>query len=198
MTANKLEQGFKLSKSERQQLHGHASFLVWFTGLSGAGKSTLSEAVERKLHSLKISTFRLDGDNLRSGINADLGFSAEDRVENIRRASEISKLFIEAGHVVLGSFISPYRESRAKIRSLVGEENYLEIYMSSSLENCEERDIKGLYKKARSGEILQFTGISAPYEAPEKPDLEINIDALNLAEAVDKVLEVITPKLALK
>jgi adenylylsulfate kinase len=195
MSSNTINQQFGISKEDRQQLKGHSSFLIWFTGLSGSGKSTLSNAVETKLHEMGIHTYPLDGDNVRNGINKNLNFSAEDRSENIRRVAEIAKLFIDAGTVVLGSFISPYQKSREEISRIVGPEHFVEVYMSTSLEECERRDIKGLYKKARSGEIKLFTGISSPYEAPESPDVEINTENFSVEEAAQIVLDTIVAKL---
>jgi len=188
---------FSLSKTDRQALKKHRSFLIWFTGLSGAGKSTLSNAVEIRLNKMGVHTYPLDGDNIRDGINKNLNFSEEDRTENIRRVAEISKLFIDAGIVVLGSFISPFSKSREEIKAIVDPENFIEIYLNTSLEECERRDTKGLYKKARMGEIPNFTGISSPYEAPEEPDLEINTENLTVEEASDLVITLITEKLAL-
>ncbi len=192
-----IRQKFELSKKDRQSLKKHGSFLIWFTGLSGSGKSTLANAVEVKLHEMNVHTYPLDGDNIRDGINKNLKFSAEDRDENIRRVAEISKLFVDAGLVVLGSFISPFAKSRDQIKEIVGAENFVEVFLNTSLEECERRDVKGLYKKARNGEILSFTGISSPYEAPEQPDVEIRTEELTIEEAADKVLAYISTKLAL-
>ena len=190
-------QEFTLSKNDRQNIKKHSSFLIWFTGLSGSGKSTLSNAVEIRLHEMGVHTYPLDGDNMREGINKNLSFSADDRTENIRRVSEISKLFIDAGIVVLGSFISPSEKSRQGIREIVGPENFVEVYLNTPIEECERRDVKGLYAKARSGEISSFTGISSPYEVPTTPDIEIRTNEMTLKESVDKVLKFITTKLAL-
>ncbi len=192
-----IRQKFELSKEDRQSLKKHGSFLVWFTGLSGSGKSTLANAVEVKLHEMGIHTYPLDGDNIRDGINKNLKFSPEDRDENIRRVAEMSKLFVDAGIVVLGSFISPFAKSREEIKKTVGEENFVEVFLNTSLEECERRDVKGLYKKARTGEIPSFTGISSPYEAPENPDVEIRTEEMTVEEAADKVLAYISTKLAL-
>lgn len=192
-----VRQEFKLSKKDRQSIKKHGSFLIWFTGLSGSGKSTLSNAIEQRLHKQSVHTYPLDGDNVRHGINKNLTFSADDREENIRRVAEIAKLFVDAGIVVLGSFISPYKASRAEIKNIVGEENFVEVFVNTSLEECERRDVKGLYSKARSGEIPLFTGVSAPYEAPETPDVEISTEKMSIEEATDKVLEFISEKLAL-
>ena len=151
--SNVFQQDYQISKKDRQKLHQHNSFLLWFTGLSGSGKSTLANLVELELHHLGVSTYSLDGDNIRRGINQSLGFSEEDRKENIRRIAEISKLFIDAGVVTLAAFVSPYIKDRENIKQIVGTEHVIEIYINTSLEECERRDVKGLYKKARLGEI---------------------------------------------
>lgn len=163
-----------VTRKRREELNGHRSVLLWFTGLSGAGKSTLAHAVEEHLYQNGRSTFTFDGDNVRHGLCSDLGFSTEDRVENIRRIGEMAKLFLEAGVIALTAFISPFRADRAKVRSLVPQGEFLEIYCRCSLEVCEERDIKGLYKRARSGDIKNFTGISSPYEEPVDPELIVD------------------------
>lgn len=188
-------QKFELSKEHRQSLKKHGSFLIWFTGLSGAGKSTLANAVEVRLHEMGVHTYTLDGDNIRGGINKNLQFSPEDREENIRRVAEISKLFVDAGIVVLGSFISPFEKNREEVKRIVGAENFVEVFLNTSLEECERRDVKGLYQKARKGEISSFTGISSPYEAPKNADIEIKTEELSVVEAADKVMELIAPKL---
>ena len=196
--SNIFQQDYHISKKDRQRLHKHNSFLLWFTGLSGSGKSTLADLVEYELHKLNISTYTLDGDNIRCGINQSLGFSEEDRKENIRRIAEISKLFIDAGIVTLAAFVSPYINDRDNIKEIVGEENIIEIYINTSLEECERRDVKGLYKKARLGEIKNMTGITAPYESPVNPDLEIITDNLTIEESVKNILAFILTKLNLK
>lgn len=190
-----IRQTFKLSKKDRQALKKHGSFLIWFTGLSGSGKSTLSNAVEQRLHQMGVHTYPLDGDNIRDGINKNLSFSADDREENNRRVGEIAKLFIDAGIVTLGSFISPYTKSREEIKNIVGQENFVEVFLNTSLEECERRDVKGLYEKARKGEISSFTGISSPYEAPENPDIEIRTEEMTVDEAADRVIAFISKKL---
>ncbi|XOV67086.1 MAG: adenylyl-sulfate kinase [Fluviicola sp.] len=192
-----IRQKFELSKKDRQSLKKHGSFLIWFTGLSGSGKSTLANAVEVRLHEMGVHTYPLDGDNIRDGINKNLKFSPEDRDENIRRVAEISKLFVDAGIVVLGSFISPFSKSREEIKEIVGPENFVEVFLNTSLEECERRDVKGLYKKARKGEIPSFTGISSPYEAPEHPDVEIRTEEMSVDEAAEKVMSYIATKLPL-
>ena len=180
-----------VTRQRREEMNGHGSVILWFTGLSGAGKSSLSHAVEEELHSMGCHTFVLDGDNVRHGLCADLGFSAEDREENIRRVGELSKLFIEAGVIVLTAFISPFRSDRERVRSLVPHGDFLEIYCDSSLEVCEGRDVKGLYKRARAGEIKDFTGISSPYEAPVDPELAVETGALSIEDSVAKVMELL-------
>ncbi len=177
-----------ISREDRENMHQHKSAVLWFTGLSGSGKSTLAHAVEEKLHSMGVSTFVLDGDNVRHGLCSDLGFSDQDRVENIRRVAEVAKLFSEAGVVTLTAFISPFREDRNAARKLMPHGDFLEIYCQCPLEICEQRDVKGLYKKARAGEIPFFTGIDSPYEAPEKPELAVETGAMPLADCVEKVI----------
>jgi adenylylsulfate kinase len=184
-----------ISKKDRILMNGHQSFLIWFTGLSGSGKSTIANKVEYALHNRNIRTYALDGDNIRKGINNDLGFSPGDRSENIRRIGEISKLFIDAGVVVLAAFVSPYKKDREAVKSIVGKNNFVEVYINTSLEECEKRDVKGLYKKARRGEIKDFTGINAPYEAPESPDIEIKTEQFNIDQSVSKIMDYIRQKL---
>jgi adenylylsulfate kinase len=177
-----------VTRERREASNGHHSVMLWFTGLSGAGKSTLAHAVEEQLHQMGCRTFTFDGDNVRHGLCSDLGFSSEDRVENIRRVGEMGKLFLEAGVIALTAFISPFRSDREKVRSLVPHGEFLEIYCHCPLEVCEERDVKGLYKRARAGEIKNFTGISSPYEEPENPELVVNTGALELDECVASVI----------
>lgn len=176
-----------ITRTHREKLNGHKSRALWFTGLSGSGKSTLAHAVEESLYNMGVRTFVFDGDNVRHGLCSDLGFSPDDRQENIRRIGEMVKLFIEAGVIAMTAFISPYRKDREWVRSLVGKENFVEIYCDCSLEACESRDVKGLYARARRGEIPEFTGISAPYEAPENPEIHLKTDKLSLQECVDIV-----------
>jgi len=177
-----------VTRARREAQNGHKGAILWFTGLSGAGKSTLAHAVEEKLHQLGCRTFVLDGDNVRHGLCGDLGFSAQDREENIRRVGEMAKLFIEAGIIVLTAFISPFRSDRAKVRGLVPHGDFLEVYCQCPLEVCEQRDVKGLYRRARSGQIKDFTGISSPYEQPENPELIIDTSSEALEKCVDSVL----------
>src|SRR3989338_126312 len=191
MGTNTVRQCFGVTKEMRNELGKHGSFLVWFTGLSGAGKSTLANHLELALHEKGIATYLLDGDNVRQGLNKDLTFHQEDRSENIRRVGEVANLMVDAGVVVLAAFIAPFRNDRENIRAIVGEQNYIEIFVSTSLQTCEERDVKGLYKKARKGEIIDFTGISAPYEAPENAHLQIDTEQTSIEEAVRQILEFI-------
>ena len=177
-----------VNRKRREEKNQHKSVVLWFTGLSGSGKSTLAHAVEEELFQLGMNTFVLDGDNVRHGLNKDLGFSNEDRKENIRRISEAAKLMLEAGVITLTAFISPFKEERAMARSLMPHGDFIEIHCFCPLEVCEQRDVKGLYKKARNGEIKDFTGISSPYEAPDKPELKIDTHALSLEESVEQII----------
>ena len=195
MSTNTVRHDYKITKADRERLHGHRSLLLWFTGLSGSGKSTLANLVEVELNKRSISTFSLDGDNIRQGINKDLSFAPEDRTENIRRIAEIAHLMVDAGVLTLAAFVSPYLKDREDIKTIVGEENFIEIYINTSLEECERRDVKGLYKKARAGEIKNMTGISAPYEAPVHPDLEILTDHKSIEQSVQTILEFVIQKL---
>jgi adenylylsulfate kinase len=178
-----------VSRSEREARNGHRSVILWFTGLSGAGKSTLAHAVERRLYERHCSTFVFDGDNVRHGLCSDLGFSPQDREENIRRVGEMAKLFIEAGVIAITAFISPFRADRERVRALVAPGDFIEVYCRCPVEICEQRDVKGLYAKARQGLIPEFTGISSPYEVPQNPELSIDTGALSLEECVEQVLE---------
>jgi adenylylsulfate kinase len=180
-----------VTRARREKQNGHRTTILWFTGLSGSGKSTLAHAVEEELHCMGCRTFVFDGDNVRHGLCADLGFSDKDRIENIRRVGEMAKLFLEAGVISLTAFISPFRSDRRKVRSLVPHGDFLEIYCNCSLEICEARDVKGLYKRARAGEIKDFTGISSPYEEPENPELNVDTGKLTLAESVAMVIEML-------
>lgn len=187
-----------IDRQMREAMNGHKSAILWFTGLSGSGKSTLAHAVEDKLHKLKCRTFVLDGDNIRHGLCNDLGFSDEDRVENIRRIGEVSKLFVEAGVIAMTAFISPFRADRERVRGLVMHGDFIEIYCKASLEVCEQRDVKGLYKKARAGEIKAFTGISSPYEAPENPEIIVETGKDPLEKCADQVLDLLRARGILK
>jgi len=177
-----------VTKHRRNKLNNHKSVLLWFTGLSGSGKSTLAHALEEKLFNMDFRTFVLDGDNVRHGLNSNLDFSETDRSENIRRISEVSKLMLEAGLIVMTAFISPFRKDRTEARALITNDNFIEIYCKASLETCEKRDVKGLYKRARAGEIKNYTGIDSPYEAPVNPELIINTDQETLDYSVSKIL----------
>jgi adenylylsulfate kinase len=177
-----------LEKKDRQLLNGHSSFVLWFTGLSGSGKSTLANEVDRQLYSIGRRSYTLDGDNIRHGLNRDLGFTNEDRIENIRRIGEVSKLFVDSGTIVLTAFISPFREDRALVRKLFEEEEFIEVYLNCPLGVCELRDPKGLYKKARNGEIRNFTGIDSPYEPPVRPELTIDTSQQGVQGAAESII----------
>ncbi|WP_457624513.1 adenylyl-sulfate kinase [Persephonella sp.] len=183
-----------INKEDRQRLKGHRSAILWFTGLSGSGKSTLAHAVEERLFERGIHTYVLDGDNIRTGLNKDLGFSKEDREENIRRIGEVAKLFVDAGIIVLSAFISPYRKDREFVRNLVEDGEFIEIYVKCPLEVCEARDVKGLYKKAREGLIKNFTGIDDPYEEPLNPEIIVETDKEPLEESVGKIINYLVEK----
>ncbi|ADE13876.1 adenylylsulfate kinase [Nitrosococcus halophilus Nc 4] len=178
-------------RADRERLNGHKSAILWFTGLSGAGKSTLAHAVEARLFQIGCRTFVFDGDNVRHGLCADLGFSEQDRSENIRRIGEMCKLFVESGVIALTAFISPFRHDRQRVRGLVAEGDFLEIYCQASLAVCEQRDVKGLYKRARAGEIPEFTGVSSPYEEPEKPELVVDTGSQAVEENVEMVINLL-------
>ena len=194
MEKNIVRHQYKIGLKDRRKARGHNSFLVFFTGLSGSGKSTIANALEEKLFSEGIMTYVLDGDNVRSGINKDLSFSAEDRSENNRRIGEVANLFVDAGMVVLAAFVAPFEKDRNLIRDTVGAENYVEVFVNVSLEECERRDVKGLYKKARAGEIKDMTGISSPYEAPRAADVEVtHLDTIE--ESVNRIYDTIKAKL---
>ena len=177
-----------VSTADRQLLNGHSGGLIWLTGLSGSGKSTLAHGIEEKLHSLCVRSYVLDGDNIRTGLNKNLGLSPEDRKENVRRIAEVAKLMVDAGLLVFAAFIAPYKQSREYVRKLMVGWPYYEVYVKCSVEACAKRDPKGLYKKARLGEINNMTGISAPYEEPEHPSLIIDTDKFNLQQCVDEVI----------
>lgn len=187
-----------LGRADKEELLKQHGLMIWFTGLSGSGKSTIAIALERELQQRGLLCRILDGDNIRSGINNNLGFSAEDRVENIRRIAEVGKLFVDTGIITLAAFISPNNEIREMAAGIIGKEDFLEIYVSTPLEECERRDVKGLYAKARRGEIKNFTGISAPFEAPTHPALSLDTSKLSLKESVDQLLDLILPKVTKK
>lgn len=193
MSAQKfiIPHNFSIKKEDRQKLNNHKGVLIWFTGISGSGKSTLAGMLEYVLHKKGIHTYVLDGDNVRSGLNSDLDFSDEGRVENIRRIAELANLFVDAGLVVMASFISPFKSERALARDLVGTENFVEIFVDCNLETAEDRDVKGLYKKARAGIIPNFTGISSPYEKPENADVVVNSSTETKEESLERIIEML-------
>jgi adenylyl-sulfate kinase len=195
MERNIVPQEFQITHRQRTSLKGHNPLLIWFTGLSGSGKSTLANALEKALFEKKIHTYLLDGDNIRAGLNNNLSFSPEDRTENIRRIAEVAHLMIDAGLVVLASFVSPYREDRESVKRIVGYQNVVEVFVNTPIAECERRDVKGLYAKARAGEIKNFTGVNAPYEAPMAPDIEIDTTKVSVEEAVAVILEFIAKKI---
>jgi adenylylsulfate kinase len=186
----------KVSAEERHRLMNQKPRLIWFTGLSGSGKSTLAVQLEAALYAQGFKTYLLDGDNIRSGLNKDLTFTDDARVENIRRISEVCKLFLDAGVVLLSAFISPFKADREQVKSIVGAENYIEVFVDAPLEICEQRDVKGLYKKARAGEVKNFTGISSPYEKPANPDIVIATDKMSVEQSIDVLMKSIIPKIS--
>ena len=196
MEDNLVPFNFSITKEDRNKLNKHNSFLVWFTGLSGSGKSTIANSLEKKLHDLGVRTYILDGDIVRKSVNQDLNFSPEDRKENIRRIAEIAGFMVDAGLVVLAAFVSPYKKDRESVEIKLKPNNFVEVFVNTSLKKCSSRDVKGLYKKASDGSIDNLTGITSPYEVPENPDVEIT-DELSLEEAVDKVFKKVYNKLEL-
>ena len=197
MEKNIVKHYYSVNLDSRKKLKQHQPLLLWFTGLSGSGKSTIANCIEQELHKNSVHTYTLDGDNIRKGLNSDLSFSPEDRTENIRRIAETAHLMMDAGLVVLAAFVSPYRKDRDHIRNIVGDDNMVEIYINTSIEECERRDVKGLYKKARKGEIKNMTGISAPYESPLHPDIQINTEEITVVDATKQIINFINPKLIL-
>lgn len=193
-SANTVWHHATVTRQRREDQSGHKSAIIWFTGLSGSGKSTLAHAVEENLHQVDCRTFVFDGDNVRHGLCSDLGFSEADRIENIRRIGEMSKLFVEAGVIALTAFISPFKADRERIRGLVQEGDFIEIYCKCPLEVCEQRDVKGLYRRARAGEIRNFTGISSPYEAPDNPELVVDTGTTSLEDCAKEVLRLLAAK----
>lgn len=187
-----------MSRDDKEQLLRQRGMMLWFTGLSGSGKSTVAIALERELHSRGLLCRILDGDNIRSGINNNLGFSAEDRVENIRRIAEVGRLFVDTGIITIAAFISPNNQLREMAAEIIGKDDFVEVFVSTPLEECEKRDVKGLYAKARRGEIKNFTGISAPFEAPEHPDITLDTSELPVEESVKILLDYVLPKAVLK
>ena len=191
MTSHITRHESAVTRSQREALNGHKSLIVWFTGLSSAGKSTIAHAVEKRLHQMGCRTFVFDGDNVRHGLCSDLGFSQQDRAENIRRIGEMVKLFIETGVIALTAFISPFRADRQKIRQLVAQDDFVEIYCKCPIDVCEQRDVKGLYRLAKEGKIEEFTGISSPYEEPANPELILDTSVESLEACVDRVLNLL-------
>lgn len=187
----------KVSKPQRELLLNQHAMVIWFTGLSGSGKSTLAVQLEAQLHAQGFKTYLLDGDNIRSGLNKDLTFTDAGRIENIRRIGEVCKLLLDAGVIVLSAFISPFKADREHVKSIVGIENYTEVFVDAPLEVCEQRDVKGLYKKARAGEVKNFTGIDSPYEAPDRADVHIPTHQLSVDQSIEKLLHYLLPKVKL-
>lgn len=185
----------KVSHEQRQKLLKQKAKLIWFTGLSGSGKSTLAVQLEAQLYDKGYKTYLLDGDNIRTGLNKDLSFTDEGRVENIRRIGEVTKLLLDAGIVVLSAFISPFKADRDQVREIVGSENYIEVFVDTPIEVCEQRDVKGLYKKARAGEVKNFTGIDSPYERPLNPDITIPTHQLSVDESLTLLLQLVEPRI---
>lgn len=198
MQENIIPHNFQITREQRSALKNHNSCLLWFTGLSGSGKSTVANAVEQRLFEMNVHTYTLDGDNVRKGINNDLTFAPEDRTENIRRIAEISNLFVDSGIVVLAAFVSPYKKDREMIKNTVKDVNFVEIFVDTPIEECERRDVKGLYAKARKGLIKDFTGVNAPYEVPENPDIRIDTTQMSIEASVDYILKKLKNKLDLK
>ena len=191
-----LEHKYQVKKEDREILHGHKSFLLWFTGLSGYGKSTLANLVEIALNNKGLSTYTLDGDNIRQTINKDLSFTSKDRSENIRRIAEISNLMLDAGVITLAAFVSPFIKDRELVKQIIGPDNFIEIFVNTSLAECERRDVKGLYQKARTGEINNFTGISSLYEKPLNPDIEIKTEHHTEEKCVQLIIDFVSNKLS--
>lgn len=192
---NLKQQSYKVSRNDYEIRNQHKGKVLWLTGLSGSGKSTLANGLHKKLFEKGMHSIVLDGDNTRLGINKDLGFSYEDRIENIRRVAEVTKLFVETGHIVITAFISPFKENRIQAKKIISENDFLEVYIDSKLETCEHRDVKGLYKKARLGEIKDFTGISSPYEKPDSSDIHINTNKSSISESVELLFKQLNSKL---
>ncbi|MFC7687892.1 adenylyl-sulfate kinase [Ureibacillus sp. GCM10028918] len=194
MSSNIVWHDASISKSERREKNDHHSFILWFTGLSASGKSSIANALARELFERGNQTFVLDGDNIRHGLNKDLGFDEDSRKENIRRIGEVSKLFVESGQIVLTAFISPYQEDRDTVRALVEDGEFIEVFVKCSVEECERRDPKGLYKKARNEEIKNFTGISAPYEAPVNPEIVVDSENFSVEECAQQLIQILVEK----
>jgi adenylyl-sulfate kinase len=196
--SNIIPHNFQVTKKERNLQKKHNSLLIWFTGLSGSGKSTIANTLEKALLEKGFHAYILDGDNVRKGLNNNLTFTPEDRTENIRRIAEVANLMLDAGLVVLSAFVSPYRKDRENVKNIVGKENFVEIFVNAPIEECEKRDVKGLYAKARAGEINDFTGVNAPYETPQNPDIEIDTSMVSVEDSVAIIFKAIANKLHLK
>ena len=192
---NLTHQAYQIDRSSYEKRNGHRGIALWFTGLSGSGKSTLANGLHQKLFEIGMHSIVLDGDNTRLGINKDLGFTNKDRIENLRRVAEITKLFVETGHIVITAFISPFKENRIQAKKIISENDFLEVYIDSTLETCENRDVKGLYKKARLGEIKDFTGVSSPYEKPDSADIHINTNKSSISESVELLFKQLNSKI---
>ncbi|MDC1244570.1 adenylyl-sulfate kinase [Crocinitomicaceae bacterium] len=192
---NLIHQAYQIDRSSYEKRNGHRGIALWLTGLSGSGKSTLANGLHQKLFEIGMHSIVLDGDNTRLGINKDLDFTNKDRIENIRRVAEITKLFVETGHIVITAFISPFKENRIQAKKIISENDFLEVYIDSTLETCEHRDVKGLYKKARLGEIKDFTGISSPYEKPDSADIHINTNKSSIPESVELLFKQLNSKI---
>ncbi len=195
---NIIPQKYNINQAHRSKQKGHRPLVIWFVGLSGSGKSTIANAVEKSLFEKGVHTYSLDGDNIRGGLNKDLAFSEEDRTENLRRIAEVARLFLDAGQVVLSAFITPMESDRELIRKIVGKDNFVEVFVNTSVEECERRDVKGLYKKARAGEIKNFTGITAPFEEPTSPEVVVKTEEETVERSAQKVLDHILSKIQLK
>ena len=188
-------QSYTIDRTDFEKRNQHRGIALWLTGLSGSGKSTLANGLHQKLFEIGMHSIVLDGDNTRLGINKDLGFTNKDRIENLRRVAEITKLFVETGHIVITAFISPFKENRIQAKKIISENDFLEVYIDSTLETCEHRDVKGLYKKARLGEIKDFTGISSPYEKPDSADIHINTNKSSIPESVELLFKQLNSKI---
>ena len=194
MTENIFEQKLSINKKQRSKIKNQKACVLWMTGLSGSGKSTIANALEQRLHELGKHTYLLDGDNIRHGLSKDLGFTEEDRVENLRRIAEVSKLMVDAGLIVISAFISPFKSERDAARAIFSEDEFFEVFIDAPLEVVEQRDTKGLYKRARAGEVKHFTGISSPYEAPQSPEIHLHTDLDSVEQSIDYIIQSIYPK----
>ena len=194
MTENIFEQKLSITKNQRSKIKNQKACVFWMTGLSGAGKSTIANALEQRLHEMGKHTYLLDGDNVRHGLSQDLGFTEGDRVENLRRIAEVSKLMVDAGLIVISAFISPFKSERDAARAIFNEDEFFEVFIDAPLEVVEQRDTKGLYKRARAGEVKHFTGISSPYEAPQSPEIHLHTDLDSVEQSIDHIIQSIYPK----